>query len=201
MPVVQCEELVGVVAARVLLTVVSYRTNLTFRQVALLFGLSKSTMHRVVDRMVPLRYSVNTQVVIDANTRRGVAVGTTVPGNRHDGRAYCDSGVDQQRAGAHVRADGGYLGNREVIMPYRKPGKGRTLPDWREDLNTVHKRVRARVEHDHGQLTGDPPWCRSPPMFTSKPTQTHYGTTFTLFRDASARLDDLPAAAEPGWSW
>jgi hypothetical protein len=200
--VVQFEELVGIVAARggeqtgvgrhwglsladrVLLTVVYYRTNLTFRQVALLFGMSKSAVHRVVDRLAPLlvlprvstphdpdtvlivdgtlvpthdrsvsassknyRYSVNMQVVVDANTRRGVAVGVTMPGNRHDSRAYRESGVDQQCAGAHVMADGGYLGNPEVIIPYRKPGDGNDLREWQEELNTVHKRVRARVEH------------------------------------------------------
>lgn len=43
--------------------------------------------------------------------------------------------------------DGGYQGNPAVIMSYRKPGKGKELPAWKEDLNTVHKRVRARVEH------------------------------------------------------
>jgi hypothetical protein len=35
-------------ADRVLLTAVYYRTNLTFRQVGLLFGISKSAAHRVV---------------------------------------------------------------------------------------------------------------------------------------------------------
>jgi hypothetical protein len=198
----QFQELVGIVAGRggdqtgagrrwglsladrVLLTVVYYRTNLTFRQVALLFGMSKSAVHRVVDRIAPLlvlppvstphdrdtvlvvdgtlvpthdrgvsassknyRYSVNMQVVIDANTRLNVAVGTTLPGNRHDSRAYRESGVDQQCAGAYVMADGAYLGNPEVIIPYRKPGKGTDLPEWKEDLNTVHKSIRARVEH------------------------------------------------------
>jgi hypothetical protein len=198
----QFQELVGIVAARggdqtgagrrwglsladrVLLTVVYYRTNLTFRQVALLFGMSKSAVHRVVDRIAPLlvlpparasdgpdsvrivdgtlvpthdrsvsassknyRYSVNMQVVIDANTRLNVAVGTTLPGNRHDSRAYRESGVDQQCVGAHVMADGGYRGNPEVIMPYRKPGDGRDLPGRQEELNRVHRRVRARVEH------------------------------------------------------
>jgi len=93
------------------------------------------------------RYSVNMQVVIDANTRLGVAVGNTMPGNRHDSRAYRDSGVDQQCADTHVMADGGYLGNPQVIIPYRKPRKGSDLPEWQEGLNTVHKRVRARVEH------------------------------------------------------
>jgi hypothetical protein len=171
-------------ADRVLLTTVYYRTNLTFRQVALLFGISKSAANRVVEHVAPLlvlppvsiphssdtvlivdgtlipthdrgvsassknyRYSVNMQVVIDANTRQGVAVGNTTPGNRHDSRAYRDSGVDQQCTGIHMMADGGYLGNPGVIIPYRKPGKGQNLPEWQEELNIVHKRVRARVEH------------------------------------------------------
>jgi hypothetical protein len=171
-------------ADRVLLTTVYYRTNLTFRQIAMLFAISKSAANRIVEHVAPLlvlppvtappspdtvlivdgtlipthdrivsassknyRYSVNMQVVIDANTRRNVAVGNTTPGNRHDSRAYRDSGVDQHCAGTHVMADGGYLGNPEVIIPYRKPGKGNDLPDWQKELNTVHKRVRARVEH------------------------------------------------------
>ena len=93
------------------------------------------------------RYSTNLQVVIDANTRLTVAIGTPLPGNRNDCRAYTESGVDQHCSGAPVMADGGYQGNREVITPYRKPGDGSELPAWKEELNTVHKRVRARVEH------------------------------------------------------
>ena len=171
-------------ADRVLLVALYYRTNLTLRQVALLFGISKSAAGRVVDHLAPLlvlapvtrphgpgtvlivdgtlvpthdrsvsassknyRYSVNMQVVIDANTRLAVAVGKPTGGNRNDCRAYRDSEVDRQCAGAAVMADGGYRGNPEVIMPYRKPGKGKGLTAWQEDLNTVHKRVRARVEH------------------------------------------------------
>lgn len=171
-------------ADRVLLVAVYYRTNLTYRQVALLFGISKSAVDRVMDQVAPVlalspatrkhnpetvlivdgmlvpaydrtitassknyRYSVNMQVVIDATTRLTVAVGTPTPGNRHDCRAYRDSGVQQQCRGAHVMADGGYRGNPEVIMPYRKPGKGRALAAWQKELNRVHKQVRARVEH------------------------------------------------------
>ena len=60
-------------ADRVLLTVVYYRTNLTFRQVALLFGMSKSAVHRVVDRTAPLLvlppvttpYDPDTVLVVD----------------------------------------------------------------------------------------------------------------------------------------
>jgi hypothetical protein len=46
-----------------------------------------------------------------------------------------------------VLADGGYQGNPEVIMPFRKPSGEHTLPQWRTDMNISHKRVRARVEH------------------------------------------------------
>ena len=41
-------------ADRVLLVAVYYRTNLTYRQVALLFGISKSAAGRVVDHLTPL---------------------------------------------------------------------------------------------------------------------------------------------------
>jgi hypothetical protein len=41
-------------ADRVLLVAVSYRTNVTYRSVALLFGISKSAASRVVDHLAPL---------------------------------------------------------------------------------------------------------------------------------------------------
>ncbi|MEV0703320.1 transposase [Saccharopolyspora sp. NPDC050389] len=169
---------------RVLLVAVYYRTNLTLRQVALLFDVSKSAAGRVVDHLGPYlalsptkrkhnpdtvlivdgtlvpthdrsvsassknyRYSTNLQVVIDASTRLTVAVGKPLPGNRNDCRAYTESSVDQHCTGAHVMADSGYQGITGVVMPYRKPGDGSELPPWKEELNTVHKRVRARVEH------------------------------------------------------
>lgn len=170
---------------RVLLIAVYYRTNLTLRQVALLFGISKSAAGRVIDHLGPYlalacvkrrhspdtvlivdgtlvpthdrsvsassknyRYSANLQVAIDADTRLCVAVGKPTPGNRNDTRAYRDSGIDRQCRGAAVMADGGYQGNPGVIMPYRKPRKDQPpLPAWKQRLNTVHKKIRARVEH------------------------------------------------------
>jgi hypothetical protein len=45
--------------------------------------------HSRVDSTVPA--PVNMQVVNDANTRQGVAVGIPLPGNRHDSRAYAES--------------------------------------------------------------------------------------------------------------
>lgn len=167
-----------------MLVAVYYRTNLTLRQVAVLFDVSKSAAGRVVDHLGPYlalspskrkhsaetvlivdgtlvptqdrsvsassknyRYSTNLQVVIDANTRLTVVIGKPLPGNRNDCRAYTESGVDQHCTGATVMADGGYQGTREVIRPYRKPTDGGELPEWKDELNSVHKRVRARVEH------------------------------------------------------
>src|SRR5512135_800048 len=164
-------------AERVLLVAVYYRTNLTLRQVALLFGVSKSAAGRVVDHLGPLlalspvtrrhspttvlivdgtlvpthdrsvsassknyRYSTNLQVV----TRLVVAVGRPLPGN--DCRAYAEAGIDCQCAEAAVMSDGGYP-DTGLIMPYRKPRDGSPLPGWKEDLNTGHRRVQAKVEH------------------------------------------------------
>jgi hypothetical protein len=60
-------------ADRVLLVAVYYRTNLTFRQVALLFGISKSAANRVVDHLAPLlalapvtrKHSPDTVLIVD----------------------------------------------------------------------------------------------------------------------------------------
>lgn len=60
-------------ADRVLLVAVYYRTNLTFRQVALLFGISKSAVGRVIDHLAPLlvlspvkrRHSPETVLIVD----------------------------------------------------------------------------------------------------------------------------------------
>lgn len=174
---------------RVLLVAVYYRTNLTLRQIAPLFGISKSAAGRVVEHLAPqltlapvrrkhgpdtvlivdgtlvpvydrevtassknYRHSANMQVVIDANTRLVVAVGEPLPGNRNDCRAFTESGVDRACEGAYVMADGGYQGNPGVVMPYRKPNNDNDLPEWKQKLNTVHKRVRARVEHTFAHM-------------------------------------------------
>ncbi len=60
-----------VVADRVLLTAVYYHTNLTFRQVALLFGISKSAANRVVDHLalspVTREHGPDTVLIVDAH--------------------------------------------------------------------------------------------------------------------------------------
>ena len=32
-------------------------------------------------------------------------------------------------------------------MPFRKPRDDSDLPEWKEELNSVHRKVHARVEH------------------------------------------------------
>jgi hypothetical protein len=51
-----------------------------------------------------------------------------------------------------VIADGAYRGNPEVVIPYRQPTDGTVLAQWKEDLNVVHRSVRARVEHTLAQM-------------------------------------------------
>jgi len=55
-------------AERVLLTTVYYRTNLTFRQIALLFGISKSAANRVVEHLAPLLVLPDETVPSDPDT-------------------------------------------------------------------------------------------------------------------------------------
>ncbi|PPK66380.1 DDE superfamily endonuclease [Actinokineospora auranticolor] len=117
-------------------------------QVAIVGGTLVPTRdHRVAERSKNCRYSTNPQVAIDADTRLVLATGDPKPGNRNDCTAYRDSGIADTLAGRPVMADSGYQGNPEVIMPYRKPREGRERPEWQQQLNTVHRVIRARVEH------------------------------------------------------
>jgi DDE superfamily endonuclease/Helix-turn-helix of DDE superfamily endonuclease len=108
--------------------------------------------HRLAARAKNYRYSTNLQVAIDANTRLVVALGDPQPGNRNDTVVYRSSGIDGMLAGRPTMADGAYRGNPEVIIPYRKPTDGTALPPWKEDLNAVHRSVRARAEHTLARL-------------------------------------------------
>jgi hypothetical protein len=71
---------------RVLLVAAYWRNNLTMRQLAPLFGVSKTAAGRVT--AIP----PNHQVVIDADTRLVVTIGRPVPGNRNDYKAWALSG-------------------------------------------------------------------------------------------------------------
>ncbi|TWD11708.1 DDE superfamily endonuclease [Streptomyces sp. T12] len=165
-----------------LLVAAYWRTNLTLRQLAPLFGVSKSAADRIIDHLGPLlafhprrrfrkgtvlivdgilvptrdhtvaeqsknyRYSTNHQVVIDADTRLVVAVGRPVTGNRNDCKAWEFSGAKDAVGRTTVIADGSYRGTGLVIPHRRDPGQNE-LPNWKEEHNVSHRKIRARVEH------------------------------------------------------
>lgn len=144
---------------RVLLVAAYWRTNLTLRQLAPLFGVSKSAADHIIDHVGPLlalkprrrfrkdtvlivdgtlvptrdhtiaeksknyRYSTNHQVVVDAHTRLVVAVGTPVPGNRNDCKAWVESGAKAAVGRTTTIADGGYPGTG-LVIPHRRPKVG-----------------------------------------------------------------------------
>ncbi|MET8182840.1 transposase [Streptomyces sp. NPDC005336] len=174
-------------ADRVLLIAAYWRTNLTLRQLAPLFGVSKSAANRIIGHLGPslalqprqrfrkdavlivdgtlvptrdhavaeqsknYRYSTNHQVVIDADTRLVVAVGRPVTGNRNDCKAWELSGAKAAVGRATVIADGGYRGTG-LLIPHRRERGQTELPAWKEEHNTSHRKVRARVEHAFARM-------------------------------------------------
>jgi hypothetical protein len=85
-------------------------------------------------------------VVIDADTRLVVVVGQPLPGNRHDARAWAESGAKDAVGKTMTIADGGYRGTG-LVIPHRRRSKDEELPGWKAAHNKSHKQVRARVEH------------------------------------------------------
>ncbi|MFC8996004.1 transposase family protein, partial [Streptomyces rochei] len=66
-------------AERVLLVAVYYRTNLTMRQLAPLFGISPATVCRVIQRLGPLLALEPARACADATDRLWIVDGTLVP--------------------------------------------------------------------------------------------------------------------------
>ncbi|MEU9397623.1 transposase [Streptomyces sp. NPDC048324] len=107
--------------------------------------------HTVAEQSKNYRYSTNHQVVIDADTRLVVALGRPLPGNRNDCKAWELSGAKEAVGKATVIADGGYRGTGLVIPHRREPGQTE-LSAWKEEHNTSHRKVRARVEHAFARM-------------------------------------------------
>ncbi|MFK0026545.1 transposase [Streptomyces sp. NPDC090798] len=154
------------------------------RQIAPLFGVSKSAADRIIDQLGPLlalqprrRFAKDTVLIVDgtlvptATTRSPVqelqvlhqpparhryrhrlivVVGQLLPGNRNDCRAWEKSGAKTAVGKTVTIADGGYPGTG-LVMPHRRRA-GEELPDWKQEHNRSHKRVRARVEHAFARM-------------------------------------------------
>ncbi|MFJ9729552.1 transposase [Streptomyces sp. NPDC101209] len=109
--------------------------------------------HTVAEQSKNYRYSTNHQVVIDADTRLVVAVGRPVAGNRNDCKAWELSDAKDAIGKTTVIADGGYPGTG-LVIPHRRERGQTELPDWKEEHNASHRKVRARVEHDFARMKG-----------------------------------------------
>ncbi|GAA2486559.1 hypothetical protein GCM10010406_23400 [Streptomyces thermolineatus] len=107
--------------------------------------------HTITEQSKNYRYSTNHQVVIDADTRLVVATGRPVAGNRNDCRAWETSGAKDAVGRTAVIADGGYRGTG-LVVPHRRERGRSELPDWKEERNRSHRKVRTRVEHALARL-------------------------------------------------
>jgi hypothetical protein len=170
---------------RVLLVTTYWRTNLTLRQLAPLFGVSKSAADRIIDHLGPLlalrpclRFRKDAVLIGDGAlvpTRAHTIAeqsktagnpppssrhrcryparggGRPMPGNRNDCKAWELSGAKDAVGKTTVIADGGYRGTGLVIPHRREPGQAQ-LPDWKEEHNASHRKVRARVEHAFARM-------------------------------------------------
>ncbi|MFF0970571.1 transposase, partial [Streptomyces sp. NPDC003283] len=101
--------------------------------------------HSVAEQSKNYRYSTNHQVVVGADTRLVVVVGRPLPGNRNACKTWEESGARAAVGKTLTIADGGYPGTG-LVMPHRRR-KGKNLPGWKQEHNTSHRQVRARVEH------------------------------------------------------
>jgi hypothetical protein len=101
--------------------------------------------HTVAEQSKNYRYSINHQLVIDADTRLVVVVGRPLPGNRNGCKAWAESGAKDAVGKTTPIADGGYPGTGLVIPHSRR--KGEELSDWKVAHHECHKQVRARIEH------------------------------------------------------
>ncbi|OEV14268.1 transposase, partial [Streptomyces nanshensis] len=107
--------------------------------------------HSIAEQSKNYRYSTNHQVIIDADTRLVVAVGRPLPGNRNDCKAWELSGAKAAVGRTTVIADGGYRGTG-LVIPHRREHGQSELEAWKEEHNTSHRRVRARVEHAFARM-------------------------------------------------
>lgn len=146
---------------RVLAVAAYWRTNLTLRQLAPLFGVSKSAADRIIRHLAPSlalhprkRYRRATVLIVD---------GTSVPTHDH---TIAERSKNYRYPTNHqmvVDADGRLVvavgrlvaGNVNdctgLLIPHRRrPGQAH-LPGWKQERNAPRK-VRARVEHAFARM-------------------------------------------------
>jgi Helix-turn-helix of DDE superfamily endonuclease/DDE superfamily endonuclease len=89
------------------------------------------------------RRSINTQIIISAETRHVITVGQCWPGNRNDVIVARHTIAHLLTGQNVILGDGGYRGIKSITTP-RRDHTGRIIHD---DDYRLHRRIRARVEH------------------------------------------------------
>lgn len=121
-------------AERVLLVAVYYRTNLTMRQLAPLFGVSPATVCRVIQRLGPLLALEPVRAPQDATERLWIVDGTLIP--VRDRRVGTSSRNYRFSANVQVIVD---ADTRLVVAPARPvPGTTADAKAWRDSGLAEH---------------------------------------------------------------
>jgi hypothetical protein len=124
-------------AERVLLVAVYYRTNLTMRQFAPLFGVSPATVCRVIQRLGPLLSLEPARAPADAAERLWIVDGTLVP--VRDRRVGASSRNYRFSANVQVIVD---AETRLVVATARPvPGNTADAKAWRTPAWPITARV------------------------------------------------------------
>ncbi|MEU9112778.1 transposase family protein [Streptomyces sp. NPDC048483] len=143
---------------RILLVAAYWRTDLTLRQLAPLFGVSKSAADRMIGHLGPSlalrprrRFRKDAVLIADGTLvllPRDYTVAEQSKNYRYSTNHQVVIDADTRLVVAVGRtaviADGGYPGTG-LVIPHRRE-RGRTeLPAWKEEHNISHRKVRARV--------------------------------------------------------
>ena len=157
---------------RVVVLCVALRTNLTFREIAAVFSISRiaalepvavedrrrtwivdGTLVPTRDHQAPAksknyRWSCNAQVLVARSDLRVIAIVAGGLGNRNDAVHYRDSTIQAMcQHHRRVLADGAYRGFRELVTPVFSGRRIVRDRAWRR-----HRKRRARVEHAIARL-------------------------------------------------
>lgn len=107
---------------RVLLGAAYWRINLTLRQLAPLFGVSKSSADRIINHLGPLL--------------------ALRPRKRWCGGRRREHHDDRRRR----------LPGTGLLVPHRRERGQDELPAWQEEHNAFHRKIRARIEHAFARM-------------------------------------------------
>lgn len=175
---------------RLLFVAAYWRTNLTLRQLAPLFGISRSAADRTIDHLGPKLAPSATQAIREGLLAHRGRNPATHP-QPHAGQAVEELPLLHRRSGRHPRrhSSGRHRRQAAARQPQRLQGVGGTLA-WKQANNRSHKQVRACVEHTFARMKG---WnsSRLPPQ--GRPCCPRQGGPWSSGRRGTDQGHDRPA--------